>query len=172
MSVGFLGLVGQGILTAHSARGLQGAERSRLLTQHALWQVAGLALVAIAIWAVYQSKEIRGTPHFTNLHSWTGLATLALATLTPIGGALAFGKTGLLQLFPKGLQPVVKTAHRNAGVVTILVATAAMELGLAMPTAYQGALSRWMQVIIGIVAALIAYRAWCSDPEAQRSKAQ
>ncbi len=37
MSVGFLGLVGQGILTAHSARGLQGAERSRLLTQHALW---------------------------------------------------------------------------------------------------------------------------------------
>ncbi len=58
-------------------------------------------------------QEIRGTPHFTNLHSWTGLATLALATLTPIGGALAFGKTGLLQLFPKGLQPVVKTAHRN-----------------------------------------------------------
>ena len=37
MSIGFLGLIGQGILTSHKARHLQGSQRSQLLVQHALW---------------------------------------------------------------------------------------------------------------------------------------
>ena len=37
MSIGFLGLIGQGVLTSHAARRLQGPERSKLLVQHALW---------------------------------------------------------------------------------------------------------------------------------------
>ncbi len=37
MGIGFLGLIGQGILTSHKARQLQGSARSQLLIQHALW---------------------------------------------------------------------------------------------------------------------------------------
>ncbi|KAK9833176.1 hypothetical protein WJX74_009411 [Apatococcus lobatus] len=164
MSIGFLGLIGQGILTSHAASRLQGPERSRLLVQHALWQASGLVAVAGAFWAVYQSKEIRGTPHFSNWHARTGLAAMSLSVLSALGGAVAFGKTGLLQFVPKDVQPVIKTAHRNAGVVTILVSTIAIEMGLIMPTAYQGALSHWMQGLIAGMALLIAYLAWAPEP--------
>ena len=58
-------------------------------------------------------QEIRGTPHFSNWHSKTGLTAMTLAGLSAVGGAVAFGKIGLLQLFPKDVQPIVKTAHRN-----------------------------------------------------------
>lgn len=38
---------------------------------------------------------------------------MTLSVASAAGGALAFGKTGLLQFVPKDLQPVIKAAHRN-----------------------------------------------------------
>ena len=58
-------------------------------------------------------QEIRGTPHFSNKHAWTGLTAMGLAGASSVGGAVAFGKTGLLQQLPRDLQPVIKAAHRN-----------------------------------------------------------
>ena len=57
-------------------------------------------------------QEARGLPHFGNWHAKLGLLTAALSTSSAVGGALAFGKMGLLQLFPQHLQPQIKTAHR------------------------------------------------------------
>ena len=61
------------------------------------------------------AQEVRGLPHFGALHAKLGLLTAALSTASAIGGALAFGKTGLLQLFPAHVQPKIKAAHRTVG---------------------------------------------------------
>ena len=55
----------------------------------------------------------RELPHLASLHSVSGTATLLLTAATALGGALAFGKVGLLQWVPSEHRQHVKEHHKK-----------------------------------------------------------
>jgi cytochrome b-561 domain containing protein 2 len=64
MSVGFLGLMGNGVLTAFKFRNvLESNARVKAIQKHALWQIAAVACIGGGFMAIYQNKVGLQFPH-------------------------------------------------------------------------------------------------------------
>ena len=113
-------------------------------------------------------QELQGppgthVPHFANLHARLGLTAAALATLSAVGGALAFGKTGLLQLFPRDWQPRIKRAHRSVRTPLLLAAPCAGCPGRMK-------LTRLHCLQAGLITILLAYYVMCLGLQLRKAK--
>lgn len=164
ISIGYLGFFGQGVLTSFAVREQEGDERSRLLTAHALWQLGGVSFVSLGAWATWVSRVDRGLPHLGTLHAVLGFIVLLLTAATALGGTLAFGKTGLLQLVPEQHRATVKAVHRKAGAAVLISACSVMELGLSKGQVHLGWWNRAWMVSVAIIGVLVAYLAWQPKP--------
>lgn len=68
--------------------------------------------------SVFQQQIIvmqveRGLSHLGTAHSLFGAATLLMTVASALGGALSFGKVGLLQFVPEQHHARIKGAHRQ-----------------------------------------------------------
>ena len=55
---------------------------------HGIMAWVGMMLAGGGLYVIYQNKESMGKPHFTSVHSWTGLASLGGCVLPGIAGAV------------------------------------------------------------------------------------
>ncbi|KAK2075833.1 hypothetical protein QBZ16_001574 [Prototheca wickerhamii] len=110
MSVGFLGLMTEGLLAAVRFRPLDGQARTSAIFHHAYLQI-------VSITSIYKNKNRLGKEHFASLHAKTGLVTFGLAMVAPLGGILSFRKLGLLPLLPQQWQAHIKWVHRSWGLL-------------------------------------------------------
>lgn len=65
-----------------------------------------------------------------------GLATVVLAVIAPLGGALSFKQWGFISQLPERWQPWVKAAHRSIGRITLLLSFVTIQLILGHHSAY------------------------------------
>ncbi len=70
--------------------------------------------------------------HFTVIHTWLGLTTVAFAILTPTLGYLRVVLTGRMNmiLITKDIRDAIPTAHRWSGRITLILACVTIALGL------------------------------------------
>lgn len=91
---------------------------------HVLMMTMAMTLGWIGVASMHAFKDSAGAQHFTSLHSWAGLATLTLFTLTWCGIALplAANPRGMLACSAPSKPPVSsggKYLHTSLGVVAI-----------------------------------------------------
>ena len=73
MSIGFLGLMTEGILTSISFRDLEGNERTKQIWKHLGWQFASIICIVGGFATIYQNKV--KVPHHCNFCSDTTFTT-------------------------------------------------------------------------------------------------
>lgn len=101
MSLGFILFMTEGVMSAVTLRGIPpGHQRVLAIQSHALMQLRSLVCVIIGFAVIYRNKAIHSKPHFVSSHAKVGLATLILAVIMPILGAVSFKSLGLLTLLP------------------------------------------------------------------------
>jgi hypothetical protein len=133
MTIAFVLLLPQGVLTAHRFRTIQNNDlrRVRAIFIHALIQIGGLISFASAFMAIYENKNKNKKEHFTTAHSKFGGMTLVLALTAFSLGAIGFNRTGVARTMKMTLEQVkqTKTQHRNVG--NMVVALSFMTITLA-----------------------------------------
>eukprot|EP00270_Netrium_digitus_P017396 TRINITY_DN6372_c0_g1_i1.p1 TRINITY_DN6372_c0_g1~~TRINITY_DN6372_c0_g1_i1.p1 ORF type:complete len:222 (-),score=47.10 TRINITY_DN6372_c0_g1_i1:198-863(-) len=129
LSIGFLMLMGEGILISVQAKGKQ---RKLYLKIHAIFQGAAAAAIAGGMWAIYQNKVLQHKLHLQTLHSRVGVAALAASVLVSAGGVPLL--YGLIPQSLKKLTPKVSKGHKIFGAVAYGISLAAILLGLQVLT--------------------------------------
>lgn len=170
MSIGFLALMSEGVLTALKFRQLEGQQRVAAIQRHFYIQLVAALAVSAAFYAIYRNKVIHGKAHFKTTHGKLGFATLLLAFVAPLGGALSFKKFGLINALPEALHGTVKYAHRKVGLVTWLMALLTVQLQLTHPAVFKGAMSHFWRVAVGALGLLVFAFAF-TEPTGKRSQA-
>ncbi|CAK0780506.1 hypothetical protein CVIRNUC_005075 [Coccomyxa viridis] len=155
MSMAFLGFMAEGVLTSISFRALDGQDRVKAIQRHLVWQLAAFVCLVGGFYAIYRNKVVHGKAHFTSWHAKVGLTVFILSIVAPLGGVASFRKFGLLQRMPEKLQPRIKWAHRNIGLVTWLFALLAIELALPHHAVWKGWLSGLWQVCVVLLGAAV-----------------
>merc|ERR1719284_183807 len=122
MALGFVAFMAIGIMRAIDFRKVGGQARVAAIFIHGFLQTAAMACISLGFAAIFQNKIINGKAHFVSQHGKLGLAATVLAALVAIGGAFAFKKFKLIDMFPTAMQPVIKERHRQLGTVTLLLA--------------------------------------------------
>lgn len=160
MSIGFLGAMGEGAITALKFRAVEGPPRASAIMQHFWMQLLAVAAVSGGFWAIYQNKVNNGKSHFKTTHGKFGLVTIILTAAAPLGGILSFRRFGLLPRLPVNLQAHVKWLHRKVGLAAWLLALVTIQLGLSHPSVNKGILTLAWQaavVLIGLLVCVMAY---------------
>mmetsp|Transcript_11039 Transcript_11039/g.33104 ORF Transcript_11039/g.33104 Transcript_11039/m.33104 type:complete len:226 (-) Transcript_11039:49-726(-) len=165
MSLGFLGIMSEGVLTALKFRRLEGPPRAAAIQRHFWIQLLAVTAVAGGFWAIYQNKVIHGKAHFKTTHGKFGLATVVLSAVAPLGGVLSFRKFGLLTLLPEILHAPTKWAHRKVGMVAWLLAVVTIQLGITHPSVARGILTRAWQAAVVMLAVLLLAIAYTEPSE-------
>eukprot|EP00892_Ulva_mutabilis_P004819 jgi/Ulvmu1/2709/UM014_0165.1 len=130
ITLGFLGLMSEGIQQSHSFRALEGQDRLKAVWRHAIVQTAACVCVAVGFGAIYVNKIRLGKLHFQSYHGFIGVLTTAAVFVVMLGGCVAFRRLGLLQKLPLSVQPAVKRAHTIAGALVWAAALFNVLLGL------------------------------------------
>lgn len=153
MCLGFLLLMGRGLLRALDFRPAEGAERVRGIETHAFTQIGALLLAGLGFAAIVASKMLRGKGHFHSTHAKLGLATMILSATSIVLGAVSFRKLGIIQRFPEQWQPGIKKLHRLLGTVTWFTALLTIEWVLPHKALYKVGLTQLWQVGVGLAGA-------------------
>ncbi|GAQ86595.1 hypothetical protein KFL_002990030 [Klebsormidium nitens] len=124
MSIGYMALLGEGILLATGAKG---KDRDFYLWLHSVCQVAGAVAIFCGLLAILQNKFQLGKPHFVTLHARLGLGTLIITALAATGGLPDF--YGLPPSWRK-FQTLVNRTHRRIGRVAFGAGLLTMVTGL------------------------------------------
>eukprot|EP00891_Asterochloris_glomerata_P007354 jgi/Astpho2/7354/gw1.00114.143.1_t len=128
MTAGFLAFMVEGVLTALDFRAREGMPRVRAIQKHATLQMAASACILLGFTAIVANKVFKGKHHFQTIHAKFGLATVVLAVIAPLGGALSFKQWGFISQLPERWQPWVKAAHRSIGRITLLLSFVTIQL--------------------------------------------
>jgi len=94
MVIGFVFLSGNAMLVY---RVFRNDKKIYVKMMHAMLQLSALVFVAIGLKAVFDSHNLPTPPinNLYSLHSWLGIATVALFCLQWLGGCISFLKPGL-----------------------------------------------------------------------------
>eukprot|EP01023_Acetabularia_acetabulum_P036230 TRINITY_DN3425_c0_g1_i2.p1 TRINITY_DN3425_c0_g1~~TRINITY_DN3425_c0_g1_i2.p1 ORF type:complete len:300 (-),score=38.26 TRINITY_DN3425_c0_g1_i2:403-1302(-) len=148
MTLGYVVFMAEGVIAGIKFRRLDGKDRAKAITTHAMWQLSAVSSILIAFTLIYYNKMLMGKPHFTSWHAKFGLATVIFSVITPILGATAFRTLGLLQKFEEKTQVFLKKAHRNMGAIVWMVSLFTIELALPHKAVFKGWLTHVWQVVI------------------------
>jgi len=128
MSLGF------GIISVEAVRAIQRRRSASTNVQmHSSLNDCAIVLCMIGLYAIYSRKEDLGKPHFTSWHAWAGMMTLAGFLLNAAHGTLRTMRLlgGNVNKSSQTLQWIwVSQFHRIAGVLSHIVGTFALVLGL------------------------------------------
>lgn len=160
MSIGYIGVMAEGLIIAIHFRQTDGSERVKAIWSHAVMQLRAAVLVIIGFGVIYRNKVLHGKPHFVSLHAKFGLATLVLSILMPLWGAASFRRLGIVQRFPERWQPRIKALHRQLGLATWLLALVTVQLALPHPAVSKGLVTTAWQVGVAAVGGLMLLLAW------------
>ena len=80
ITLGFVGLMSEGILLGAAFRALDGRERVAAIIRHALMQVGACIAIAIGFWAIYWNKVVSHVYNATVTSEHTGDLLLHAAT--------------------------------------------------------------------------------------------
>lgn len=138
MSIGYLGLMCEGISTACSARETDGVVRVQALWSHMWLQTSSTILTSLGFAAIYVNKTIHGKSHFTSLHGKLGSITYCLSLFLIVLGVCSFKRLKLIDRFPSACHPWLKWFHRLFGVTTWCLSLLVMEIILPHPAVLQG----------------------------------
>lgn len=160
MALAFLGFTAEGVVTSILFRSKEGQDRVRAIQRHLLLQALAFLCLLGGFYTIYQNKVVHGKQHWKSVHAKFGLATFILGIVAPLGGLISFRRLGLLQKFPDKLQPRIKWAHRNIGILTWLLALVTVQLALTHHAVWKGAVSRcWQLGVMALGAAVLVLSA-------------
>lgn len=155
-TLGFVGFMTEGIMTAVRFRPNEGTTRVAAITNHALIQCASTACCCLGFYAIFHNKNLKGKQHFTSLHGKVGLVTFLLSLASPLLGALSFRRLGLVQRLPEGWQPQMKWLHRLISAYAYVMGMVTMQLPLPHSAVLTGAWCRlWQAGIVSLGACML-----------------
>lgn len=157
ISIGFLALMTEGIMTAVRFRPNEGTTRVAAITNHALIQAAATACVTLGFYAIYHSKDLKGKQHFTSLHGKVGLVTFLLALASPLLGVLSFRRLGLIQKFPQDWHPRLKWLHRLVSAYAYILGMVTIQLALPHAAVFTGMWCRLWQAGVAALAGCMLF---------------
>ncbi|CAL8469828.1 g9370 [Coccomyxa elongata] len=160
MALAFLGFMAEGVVTSILFRSKDGQDRVHAIQRHLLIQAFAFLCLLGGFYAIYQNKVVHGKEHFKSVHGKFGLATFILGIVAPLGGLISFRRLGLLQKFPDKMQPRIKWAHRNIGILTWLLALVTIQLALTHHAVWKGWVTRVWQLAVVLLGALVVGLAW------------
>lgn len=167
MTIGFLGAMAEGAITALKFRALEGPPRAAAIMQHFWIQLLAVTAVSGGFWAIYQNKMNNGKDHFRTTHGKFGVITVIVTMVAPLGGILSFRKFGLLPRLPSNLHAPIKWLHRKVGLVAWLLALITIQLGLTHPSVDKGILTLAWQAAVALIGLLVCAMAYTQKYPAQ-----
>lgn len=97
---------------------------------HVVCQLAGLSTMISGLWAVWEYKVDMQSYNYTTIHSWLGIATVAVYVFTFFWGSLM---ATLTRFFPDSILRKafdLKNAHKNLGILALVMTTMSIWTGV------------------------------------------
>mmetsp|Transcript_10876 Transcript_10876/g.19810 ORF Transcript_10876/g.19810 Transcript_10876/m.19810 type:complete len:234 (+) Transcript_10876:139-840(+) len=157
MSIGYILFMTEGVLGALLFRQLEGLERVKAIQAHAYMQLRAIVFIFAGATVIIYNKIRLGKMHFKSNHAKIGLASLILAAIVPLGGAISFRKLGFIHYFPERLHPFIKASHRYSGMIAWILALVAIEIILPHKAVYRPYITKIWQVSVALLLAVSVF---------------
>ncbi|KAL5291532.1 hypothetical protein ACFFRR_010754 [Megaselia abdita] len=155
MTIGMIYFLGTSTLIYRGARQLK---KMPLKIMHAALHFLALLFAAIGLYVVFENHAVKNIPHLYSLHSWIGIATIALMVLQYVIGFVTYLAPGMSMDIRVTIMPL----HRFFGLMIFCLAAGTCLLGLTEKAIFSisdygkgGSSSGNLMNLIGVI--MVAY---------------